>query len=127
MVGRQSQMVLIVKTTPRPHTALGVIIAGALLLMPRPGSADADSFSLTIKDHRFSPTTLEIPAGRKVTLVVSNLDPTPEEFESIELHREKVVAGGSQVTIHVGPLQPGRYPFFGDFNPTSARGEIIAK
>jgi hypothetical protein len=27
----------------------------------------------------------------------------------------------------VGPLKPGRYPFFGEFNKESAKGELIAK
>jgi hypothetical protein len=94
------------------------------------GSAVAQqesSFTLTIKDHRFSPSELEIPANTKVALVVKNLDPTPEEFESIELRREKVVAGGQEITIFIGPLKPGRYEFFGDFNPKTARGHIVVK
>jgi len=89
--------------------------------------AAEDSFTLSIKDHHFSPSELVIPAGKKVTVVVKNLDPTPEEFESIDLRREKVVAGGDQITVYIGPLRPGRYEFFGDFNPDKARGHIIAK
>jgi hypothetical protein len=88
---------------------------------------DAESYTLTIRQHRFEPTEIEIPAGKKISLVVKNLDATPEEFESIELHREKVVSGGSEITVYIGPLKPGRYEFFGDFNPDTARGHIIAK
>jgi len=98
-----------------------------LLLAPDARSAEADTYRLTIKDHRFAPAALEIPAGRKVALVVGNLDPTAEEFESSELHRESVVPGGAEITLYIGPLQPGRYRFFGDFNRASARGEIVAK
>lgn len=89
--------------------------------------AAEETYTLTIKDHRFAPTEIEIPAGKKITLVVKNLDATPEEFESIELHREKVVTGGQEITVYIGPLRPGRYEFFGDFNPQSARGHIVAK
>ena len=56
-----------------------------------------------------------------------NEDSTAEEFESNELHREKVVPGGKEVTVFIGPLRAGAYQFFGDFNPKTARGRIIAK
>src|SRR5438067_9526554 len=82
---------------------------------------------LTIRGHRFEPTELTVPAGKKVKLVIENLDDTAEEFESYELNREKVVAPKGQIIIYVGPLQPGRYPFFGDFHKDSAQGVLIAK
>jgi plastocyanin domain-containing protein len=91
------------------------------------GAAQEPNYTLIIKDHRFQPTEIEIPAGQKIALIVKNDDPTPEEFESTELRREKVVPGGQQVTVYIGPLKPGRYEFFGDFNPKTARGHIIAK
>jgi hypothetical protein len=84
-------------------------------------------YTLTIKDHMFQPTEVEIPAGKKIELIVKNEDPTPEEFESSELRREKVVPAGQQITVYIGPLKAGRYEFFGDFNPKTARGHIVAK
>ena len=102
----------------------------SLVLLPTTGAnvaAQEASYTLVIKDHRFQPTEIEIPAGQKIALIVKNDDPTPEEFESTELRREKVVAGGEQITVYIGPLKPGRYEFFGDFNPKTARGHIIAK
>jgi plastocyanin len=105
---------------------VGLVVALALGIAPSRG-ADEPSYTLIIRQHRFEPAELEIPAGKKIALVVKNLDATPEEFESIELHREKVVAGGSEITVYVGPLKPGRYEFFGDFNPDTARGHLIAK
>jgi cupredoxin-like protein len=106
----------------------GTAVGFALALSVAPSWAeDAESYTLTIRQHRFEPTEIEIPAGKKISLVVKNLDATPEEFESIELHREKVVSGGSEITVYIGPLKPGRYEFFGDFNPDTARGHIIAK
>jgi len=89
--------------------------------------AEEATYTLTIKDHRFTPTEIDVPAGKKISLTVKNLDATPEEFESTELHREKVVTGGQEITVYIGPLQPGRYEFFGDFNPQTARGHIVAK
>ncbi len=84
-------------------------------------------YELSIKDHKFEPAVLEIPQGQKVKLVVKNLDATPEEFESHELHREKIIKGNSEAIIFVGPLKAGEYPFFGEFNPETAQGKVVAK
>lgn len=92
-----------------------------------PGPARADDYVLTIKDHRFSPATMTIPIGQKVKLTVVNKDATPEEFESYELNREKVVDGNSRIIVFVGPLDAGTYPFFGDFHKELANGQLIAK
>lgn len=92
------------------------------------GAFAADTeFALVIKDHRFEPAELKVPAGQKIKLIVHNQDSTPEEFESHELNREKVISGGAKATIFVGPLKPGRYPFFGEFNEKTARGALIAE
>lgn len=84
-----------------------------------------DEFTLTIRNHRYEPAELTIPAGTKVKLLISNADDTAEEFESFDLNREKVVAPGSQIQVIVGPLSSGKYEFFGDFHPDTARGHII--
>ncbi|TMG96797.1 MAG: cupredoxin domain-containing protein [Betaproteobacteria bacterium] len=97
------------------------------LLAVSAAGADDPAFRLTIRDHRFEPAELVVPAGQKIKLEVENLDATPEEFESYELNREKVVPAKGTVVIFVGPLKPGRYPFFGDFNKDSAKGVLIAK
>jgi plastocyanin len=89
--------------------------------------ADDAAFRLTIRDHRFEPAELVVPAGQKIKLEIENQDATPEEFESYELNREKVVPAKTTVVLFVGPLNPGRYPFFGDFNKDSAKGVLVAK
>lgn len=88
---------------------------------------DIKNFDITIKDHKFSPASLEIPANEKVKLTIINNDPTPEEFESHELNREKIIKGNSKGIVFVGPLEPGIYPYFGEFNMDTAKGEIVAK
>lgn len=89
--------------------------------------AAAGDFEIVIRDHRFEPSVLEIPAGQRVKIVVRNLDATPEEFESYELRREKIIAGNSAAVIYVGPLKPGTYAFFGEFNPATAQGRLVVK
>ncbi len=90
-------------------------------------AADMPEYTLTIQNHRFMPAELTIPANTKVRLIVVNKDPTPEEFESHELNREKVVTGNASINVYIGPLKAGRYPYFGDFNQASAQGAIVAK
>jgi plastocyanin len=89
-------------------------------------SADAE-FALVIRDHRFEPSEVHVPAGQKIRLVVDNQDTTAEEFESHELNREKLISPRTKVIIFIGPLSPGRYPFFGEFHEKTARGAIIAE
>jgi plastocyanin len=89
-------------------------------------AADAE-FILVIRNHRFEPAEVRVPAGQKVKLIVHNQDGTPEEFESHELNREKLIAPGAKVSIFVGPLKPGRYPFVGEFHEKTARGILIAE
>jgi len=98
-----------------------------LLLLPLSVFAEDEVYSLLIKEHRFQPAEITIPAGKKVKLLVENQDATPEEFESHSLNREKIIAGKSKVTIYIGPLSPGRYPFEGEFNAKTAQGVIIAQ
>ena len=53
------------------------LAAGGMLLVLgpiNPVRADDPSFSLTLKDHHFTPTELSIPANVRVRLSVKNLE-----------------------------------------------------
>ena len=102
-------------------------ILSVLCILPAPAMADYPEVALVIHEHRFDPAEIRVPAGQKIKLVVHNQDSSPEEFESYELKREKVIAPGTKAQIFVGPLSPGRYPFFGDFHEKTARGAIVAE
>ena len=91
------------------------------------GAEDALYVDIYIKDHKFSPSVIELPQGRKIIITVHNQDLTIEEFESIELKREKIVLGNSETKIILAPLKPGEYKFFGDFHQDTAQGKIIIK
>jgi hypothetical protein len=104
-----------------------LVILGFFLLSPWLAHAETPVIELVIRDHKFIPETLQVPAGVKFKLIVKNEDDTAEEFESYELNREKVIAPKSQATIYIGPLEPGTYPFFGEFNQKTAQGRMVAK
>jgi len=89
--------------------------------------AEVPVIEIEIRDHLFFPSEVVIPADTKVKLKISNLDPTPEEFESYELNREKVISGNSTTVIFIGPLPPGEYPFFGEFYPKTAQGKVVVE
>jgi plastocyanin len=91
-----------------------------------PGFAADPQVTVLIKDHQFVPADVPIPAGVKVELIVKNEQAVNAEFESTMLHREKIVQAGSQISIFVGPLSPGAYEFFDDFNQAT-RGRLVVK
>lgn len=111
----------------RVLASLPLILIGLAAGLPGVSAAADDSYTLTIKDHRFEPAQLEVPAGKKLKLLVQNLDPTPEEFESHDLKREKIIPGKSQALISIGPLKPGTYKFVGEYHESTAQGRIVAK
>ena len=90
-------------------------------------AGDLGPYTLRIKDHKFIPAQLVVPANTKIKLLVVNEDPTPEEFESHELNREKIVTGKGTITVFIGPLKPGKYPFYGEFHMKTAQGALIAR
>jgi hypothetical protein len=108
----------------------GALAPGWLLavvfLFPGGAHAQNPTFSISIQNDKFVPSELDVPAGQKIELHVTNERASASEFESFQLRREKIVPAGEQVIVYVGPLRPGTYDFFDDFNPTT-RGHLIAR
>lgn len=77
---------------------------------------DTVTLSLTLKDHRFDPAEVHAPPGKAIQFKVKNLNNIVSEFESSDLHFEKIVPVGSEIVVYVRPLQPGRYNFYDDFH-----------
>ena len=104
-----------------------IVILCALCLQ----SAFASNYTeyhISIEDHKFIPDIITVPAGKKVRLIVTNKDNTPEEFESIELRREKIIGPGKAAKISLGALKAGKtYNFFGEFHEETAQGKILVE
>jgi heme/copper-type cytochrome/quinol oxidase subunit 2 len=98
----------------------------AAFVAPMAQAAD-NEVALTIKNHLFSPAEIRVPANQRIKLNVHNQDSTPEEFESHSLNREKLIPAGAKAVIYIGPLKSGRYDFFGEFNPTTAKGVVVVE
>jgi hypothetical protein len=104
-----------------------VPLAAMCVLLPAGMAAlAADPVRLTIKDHRFAPSELSVPAGERFRIEVENKDATPAEFESSDLRVEKIVVPGGKIAVTVGPLKPGIYKFFDDYHPDTATGTMTA-
>lgn len=104
----------------------------ALLMLSAAGigltqAGELAEYRLTIKAGRFEPETIEVPAGLRFKLVITNLGPGPEEFESYELRKESVMGESVTRPLVFAPLKPGTYPYFGEFHPDTAKGRIIAR
>jgi Cupredoxin-like domain len=95
-----------------------LMAAGAAVLS---ASAHAQEINLVIRNHKFEPAEIRVPAR------VSNEDASPEEFDSTALKVEKIIPGKSKGLVRIGPLDPGRYEFIGEFHADTAKGVVIAE
>lgn len=109
-----------------------LLLVVALVLPVVAGSAIANDDevierTVTARDGRFFPEIIEVPAGKKIRLIMVNEGPGPEEFESTVLGFEKVMNEGVTRKVIIQPLKPGEYAFFGEFHMDTANGKIIAR
>jgi len=107
--------------------SLFMLLGLMALVTVAPAATRADDLTLTIKDHRFAPEEVKVPANQRVVITVINDDTTPEEFDSKALKVEKVIPGKSKGVVRIGPLKPGRYPFIGEFHEATAKGVVVAE
>lgn len=124
-------------TTPSPRGASRSMARtcrrGAILLLLSTSAAmHAETpapltVELRLQNHLFEPSEIHIPAHTKVRLLLHNLDSTPEEFASWDLNRKKIIFGNHSAAVFIGPLAPGTYRFFGEFNPKTALGRLVVQ
>jgi hypothetical protein len=107
----------------RAHTIFVFAVVAALAV---PALADTP-IPVTLKDHKFTPATIHVKARQPSIIALTNSDDTAEEFDSTALKVEKVVAGHSAGNVRLRPLEPGRYPFMGEYHSSTAQGVVIAE
>ncbi len=104
-----------------------ILLISAFLFLSGTAQAELPAYKLTAKNGYFEPEVIEVPAKTRFKIVITNLGPGPEEFESKKLRKETVLAEGVTRSIVFAPLKPGRYRFFGEFHPETAEGYIVVK
>jgi hypothetical protein len=114
MIGLRARLLILV--------LMAMVPAGAMAL-----AEDEVTFKIEFKDGLVTPKRLEVPANRRIVLELVNIGETPAEFESLELHKEKVLAPGSSSALVLRTLDPGEYQFFDDFHPQAPPSTLIAK
>ncbi len=97
------------------------------LVMQSPVRADVPSFTIEFHDGKLAPVLIQVPANTQVRIELNNTGKTPAEFESHELHIEKVVVPNSKSVVILRPLDPGQYGYFDDFHEDAPKGMLIVK
>ncbi len=113
-------------TRARAAMAVAVLLAAAASIRGWAGD-EGPTFRIVFKNGVIDPLRLEVPAKTRFRLEIVNEDDAPAEFESVELHKEKVLAPKSQTVMVIRTLDPGEYNFFDDFHPGSAPAVLVAK
>ena len=112
--------------------AIGALLLyGGFTALVRPasaaGAANPPTFTIEFKDGVVTPAKLQVPASTRIILTLVNSGKTPAEFESVSLHKEKVLAPGVTMDMAINTLDPGVYHFFDDFHPGVPNAVLIAK
>jgi hypothetical protein len=106
---------------------LALPLLAALILSPGIAAAEeVQTYQLTLEDHTFLPSHLEVPANTRFLIEVTNKDTTTAEFESFDMKFEKIVVGRGKITAHAGPLPAGTYKFFDDYHPEATGTVTVA-
>jgi heme/copper-type cytochrome/quinol oxidase subunit 2 len=117
--------------TDRPRQRIRPLLLTLLLGVPAlwigRAAADDQVFALKLMDGKFDPAEVVVPADTPLQLQVTNSDAAAIEFESFELHRERVVQPGETITVYLPALKAGTYPFFDDFHKETTQGSIVSK
>ena len=116
--------------TPRRHNALHSHGSGPCRLFGREPcrrAADDPTFELSLKEHQFTPAELTVPADRRLKLTIKNSSTRRPRSSTPAFKAEKIIPGGGEVSVYIGPLKAGTYGFFDDFHPAETKGSPIAK
>jgi hypothetical protein len=88
---------------------------------------DVPVFEIVAKEGRLEPARLEVPAGRRLKLVIKNEGKKPIEFENADMRVEKVLAPGATSFVMLPKLKPGEYTFVDEFHEDTGRMLVIAR
>lgn len=103
------------------------LLAFAMSFALMAGAEELPTFQITMNDGHFRPERVEVPAGKRVKLVLKNEGRTPAEFENLGMRVEKVLAPGVTSFVVLYNLRPGEYRFVDEFHPQGGSVTLIAK
>ncbi|MCA3187995.1 MAG: cupredoxin domain-containing protein [Pseudomonadota bacterium] len=103
------------------------LVLAAACSGPAALAQELPSFEVVARNGRLIPSRLEVPAGKRIKLVLKNEGPGPLEFENDEMRIEKVISAGVTSFVVLPSLKPGEYSFIDEFNPVTGELKLIAK
>lgn len=104
-----------------------LVLALAVLVVAPALADDPPVFKLAARDGTFNPSVIEVPAGKRLRLEISNEGKTAIEFESRDLKQEKIIPPGGKATVTINALKAGEYKFFDEFHEKTGQGKLVAK
>ena|SRR5579863_6894626 len=107
----------------------GLLLAAAAIA-PVAAADDTPTFSIEFHDGKITPLQLEVPANKRFRIELRNTGVTAAEFESSELHLEKVLAPNNPKpapVLVIRSLDPGDHIFFDDLHADAPKIHLIAK
>ncbi len=118
------------KRLNRPLTVALLIAAGAMMGGNAANADDTPTFSIEFHDGQITPLQLNVPAKKRFRIELHNTGKTAAEFESSELHLEKVLAPNNPTpapVIVIHSLDPGDHIFFDDLHEDAPKIHLSAK
>ena len=113
-----------------PLRSILVLLLATSAFDPRTADcADSErpTYVIVAENGRFNPSEIVVPPGTAFLVHVKNGESSPIEFESFELHRERVVEPGETISVNMPSLTSGDYKFFDDFHQSTPQGTITVK
>jgi hypothetical protein len=122
-----SQRAVAIDRNGRLAATFGAAVIASMAFCAQVQGEELAVFKLVARDGSFEPSKLQVPAGKRFKIEISNEGKGPMEFESRDLKQEKVLASGAKSSVVINGLKPGSYVFFDDYHPDAPKGEIVAQ
>lgn len=88
------------------------VAAGIVVAACGPAAAGLPEVRVVMTDFAFAPRRVEVPAGQKVELRLTNSGRVEHDVtaDGISLHVH--LMSGERLAVEAGPFEPGEYDFF---------------
>lgn len=114
----------------RKPLAIALMLAAGALYDNAARADDTPTFTIEFHDGKINPLELHVPANKRFRVELHNTGVTAAEFESSELHLEKVLAPNNPTpapVLVIRSLDPGDHIFFDDLHSDAPKIHLIAK
>ena len=94
--------------------AVGLILAACGGGSTSGGAAAGTEVKVGLIDFAYTPKTVEVPADKKFTLVVTNTGSVEHDFvvDALKINVAGVLPNGKPKTQEIGPLKAGTYDLY---------------